>query len=151
VDTWFGGLRAAVLSTAAKAYRLLRQIMNSAAEDRLGTDNPCRIKNGGREPESDRPSVSVSEVAITMSGRLPTMPSSTAPFRSFTPLGSVHDGQSTVRTCASATCGRPGSPSPPWPGRPSPRSCTAPVTQPQRPPGATIVPPSTETGPSPPP
>jgi integrase len=63
VDTWFGGLRAAVPSTAAKAYRLLRQIMNSAVEDGLRAGSPCRIKNGGREPESDRPSVSVGEVA----------------------------------------------------------------------------------------
>jgi integrase len=63
VETWFDGLKAAVPSTAAKAYRLLRQIMKSAVEDRQRTDNPCRIKAGGLEPESDRPSVSVSEVA----------------------------------------------------------------------------------------
>jgi integrase len=63
VDIWFGGLRAAVPSTAAKAYRLLRQIMNSAVEDGLRAGSPCRIKNGGREPESDRPSISVGEVA----------------------------------------------------------------------------------------
>ncbi len=63
VERWSGDLKAAVPSTAAKAYRLLRQIMNSAVEDRMRTDNPCRIKAGGREPESDRPSVSVSEVA----------------------------------------------------------------------------------------
>jgi integrase len=63
VDTWFGQLKAGAPSTAAKAYRLLRQIMNTAVEDRLRPANPCRIKDGGKEPESDRPSVSVSEVA----------------------------------------------------------------------------------------
>jgi hypothetical protein len=63
VARWFGELRADAPSTAAKAYRLLRQILNSAVEDHMRTDNPCRIKAGGREPESDRPSVSVSEVA----------------------------------------------------------------------------------------
>jgi integrase len=63
VETWFGQLKAGVPSTAAKAYRLLRQIMNTAVEDRMRTDNPCRIRGGGREPESDRPSVSVLEVA----------------------------------------------------------------------------------------
>jgi len=59
----FRELKASAASTAAKAYRLLRQIMNTAIEDRLRRDNPCRIKDGRREPESDRPSVSVSEVA----------------------------------------------------------------------------------------
>lgn len=63
VEKWFGGLKAAAAPTAAKAYRLLRQIMNSAVEDRMRPDNPCRIKTGGREPESDRPIISVVEVA----------------------------------------------------------------------------------------
>jgi integrase len=70
VEIWFGGLKAAAPSTAAKAYRLLRQIMNSAVEERMRRDNPCRIKGGGREPEADRPSISVSEVA-TLAAAMP--------------------------------------------------------------------------------
>jgi integrase len=63
VEAWFGELKAAAPSTAAKAYRPLRQIMITAVEDRLRGDNPCRIKGAGTGPEADRPSVSVSEVA----------------------------------------------------------------------------------------
>lgn len=63
VEAWFGELQGRAACTAAKAYRLLRQIMNSAVEDRLRIANPCRIKDGGREPEAPRPAVSVSEVA----------------------------------------------------------------------------------------
>jgi hypothetical protein len=63
VETWFGGLKAGAPSTAAKAYQLLWQIMNSAVEDHMRMDNPCRIKAGGKESEEDRPGVSVLEVA----------------------------------------------------------------------------------------
>jgi hypothetical protein len=63
VENWFGELRAGAASTAAKAYRLLRQMVNSAVEDGLRIDNPCLIKNGGTEPEANRPEVSLSEVA----------------------------------------------------------------------------------------
>lgn len=35
--------------TVAKAYRLLKAIMNTAADDRLIRRNPCRIKGAGPE------------------------------------------------------------------------------------------------------
>lgn len=63
VEVWFGELKAAAAPTAAKAFRLLRQIMTSAVEDGLRMDNPCRIKGAAKEPVAERPAVSVSEVA----------------------------------------------------------------------------------------
>ena len=42
---------------AAKAYRLLRAILNSAVDDDLLGRNPCRIKGGGAEHASERPLV----------------------------------------------------------------------------------------------
>jgi integrase len=47
--------------TVAKAYRLLRAIMNTAVEDGLILRNPCRIKGGGLEPSPERPIVSIAE------------------------------------------------------------------------------------------
>ena len=41
-------------STAAKCYRLLKAIMNTAVEDEIISSNPCRVRGGGREPTSHR-------------------------------------------------------------------------------------------------
>jgi hypothetical protein len=41
--------------TAAKAYRLMKAIMNTAVEDRLIQRNPCRIKGAGQEASPERP------------------------------------------------------------------------------------------------
>lgn len=49
-------------STAAKCYRLLRSIMNTAVEDGLATVNPCTIKGAGVEPSDERPIPTVAEV-----------------------------------------------------------------------------------------
>lgn len=49
-------------STVAKAYRLLRGILNTAVEDDLIKKNPCRIKNAGVERPEERPVLTVSEV-----------------------------------------------------------------------------------------
>ncbi len=48
--------------TAAKAYRLLRAIMNTAVEDELIRRNPCRIKGGGLEQSPERPVLTVRPV-----------------------------------------------------------------------------------------
>lgn len=49
-------------STAAKCYRLLRAILNTAVEDGLLTANPCRIKGGGVERAEERPVPSIAQV-----------------------------------------------------------------------------------------
>ncbi|UPK76413.1 site-specific integrase [Nocardioidaceae bacterium SCSIO 66511] len=45
----------------AKAYRLLKAIMNTALDDGLIRRNPCRIKGGGSERSPERPSVDVAD------------------------------------------------------------------------------------------
>ena len=42
-------------TTPAKAYRLLRAMMNTAVDDELIVRNPCRVKNGGVERSPERP------------------------------------------------------------------------------------------------
>jgi integrase len=49
-------------STVAKAYRLLRTILNTALEDRFINENPCKIKNAGKEEAAERPTATVNEV-----------------------------------------------------------------------------------------
>ncbi len=48
--------------TAAKAYRLLRAILNTAVADELIVRNPCTIKGGGIERTSERPVATVAQV-----------------------------------------------------------------------------------------
>lgn len=48
--------------TTAKAYRLLRAIMNTAVDDGLIKRNPCRIKGAGSEESPERPVLSVAQV-----------------------------------------------------------------------------------------
>jgi integrase len=49
-------------STAAKCYRLLRAILNTAVEDELIPKNPCAIKGAGQEASSERPMLTRLEV-----------------------------------------------------------------------------------------
>src|SRR5437867_2189755 len=49
-------------STAAKCYRLLRAILNTAIEDRHLVSNPCTIKGAGVEPPDERVIPSVGQV-----------------------------------------------------------------------------------------
>ena len=46
----------------AKAYRLLRAVMNTAVDDGLVKRNPCRIKGAGSENSAERPVLSVAQV-----------------------------------------------------------------------------------------
>jgi integrase len=48
--------------TAAKAYRLLRAIFNTALDDGLIRRNPCRIKSADRENSPERPVLTVAQV-----------------------------------------------------------------------------------------
>jgi integrase len=48
--------------TTAKAYRLLRAIMNTAADDGLIRRNPCRIKGASQETSPERPVLTVAQV-----------------------------------------------------------------------------------------
>jgi integrase len=48
--------------TVAKAYRLLRAILNTAVDDGLIRRNPCRIKGAGDEHSPERPVLSVAQV-----------------------------------------------------------------------------------------
>ena len=49
-------------STVSKAYRLLRAVLNTAADDELIRRNPCRIKGAGVEHPAERPVLSLPEV-----------------------------------------------------------------------------------------
>ncbi len=61
IRSWHAALLRTDLSqaTVAKAYRLLRQIMQAAVDDRLRRENPCRIKGTAveRGPERKIPTV----------------------------------------------------------------------------------------------
>ncbi len=48
--------------TLAKAYRLMKAIMNTAVEDRLISRNPCRIKGAGQERSAERPVLTMAQV-----------------------------------------------------------------------------------------
>ncbi|MEU7811480.1 hypothetical protein [Pseudonocardia sp. NPDC049154] len=50
-------------TSAAKAYRLLRAVLNTAVEeDKLLTANPCRIRGADRESRDERPVLTVAQV-----------------------------------------------------------------------------------------
>jgi hypothetical protein len=48
--------------TVAKAYRLLKAILNTALDDGLIRRNPCRIKGAGQEKSPERPVLSLRQV-----------------------------------------------------------------------------------------
>ncbi|GHJ91048.1 putative prophage phiRv2 integrase [Streptomyces sp. NE5-10] len=48
--------------TVAKAYQILRAIMNTAVDDELIQRNPCRIKGAGAAKTAERPFLDVTEV-----------------------------------------------------------------------------------------
>lgn len=58
---------------AAKSYRLLRAILNTAVDDELIVRNPCRIRGGGAERADERPMIDaalVFKLADSISARL---------------------------------------------------------------------------------
>ncbi|MBF9128698.1 site-specific integrase [Plantactinospora sp. S1510] len=56
--------------TVAKAYRLLRSILNTAVSDRLITKNPCQIPGAGLEKSPERPTATIEQV-FTIAGAVP--------------------------------------------------------------------------------
>jgi integrase len=64
VRRWRKGLLDANVSevTVAKAYRLLKAIMNTAVDDGLIRRNPCRIKGASQETSPERPVLIVAQV-----------------------------------------------------------------------------------------
>ena len=48
--------------TLAKAYRLLKAVLNTAVDDGLIKRNPCRIKGAGQEKSPERPVLTITEV-----------------------------------------------------------------------------------------
>jgi integrase len=62
VRSWHASLAAKHSSTAAKAYRLLATIMNTAVADELIVRSPCRVKGAGVERPNERPVPSIDEV-----------------------------------------------------------------------------------------
>jgi integrase len=65
VRDWNASIRSGRISdtTAAKAYRLLRQIMQAAVDDRLIRDNPCRLRGAATEHSRERQIPTLDEVA----------------------------------------------------------------------------------------
>ena len=48
--------------TVAKAYRLLKAVLNTAADDGVIRRNPCRIKGAGQEKSPERPTLTIAQV-----------------------------------------------------------------------------------------
>ncbi len=73
-------------TTAAKAYRLLRAILNTATkDDGLIPENPCRIRGFDKEPHTERPTASVDQV-WSLSQLMPRRYSVLVLFAAFTGL-----------------------------------------------------------------
>jgi integrase len=73
VRQWHGELRLSAPDQAAKAYRLLRAILNTAVADELLGRNPCTIRGGGSEHARERPlleTATVLALADTIDQRL---------------------------------------------------------------------------------
>jgi integrase len=66
VRGWWARLAADIPSTAAGAYRLLAAICNTAAADQVILRSPCRVKGGGSEKSSERPTASIAEVSAAV-------------------------------------------------------------------------------------
>jgi integrase len=70
VRSWFGKMHKTTPSRAAKAYRVLRAILNTATDDGLIGRNPCRIVGPGQERAPERPLPS-SEQVVTLIAAAP--------------------------------------------------------------------------------
>ena len=78
----------------AKAYRLLRAVLNTAVDDDVLERNPCRIKRGGDEKPPERPTLTVEQVqALAM-----LMPPRWSAFVLVTVYGCLRWGEITALT-----------------------------------------------------
>jgi integrase len=50
------------ISEAAKAYRFVRAVLMTAADDRIIPRNPCRVRGAAEEKPDERPTLSVRQV-----------------------------------------------------------------------------------------
>jgi integrase len=66
VRAWNARLARQYPSTAAKAYRLLRAMLNTAVADELIARTPCRVDGAGIEQAAERPIASVAEVDVVV-------------------------------------------------------------------------------------
>lgn len=57
-----GATRQTGEASAARAYRTLRAMLNTAVEDGLILYNPCKLKGAGKAPTGERPTLSPTEV-----------------------------------------------------------------------------------------
>jgi integrase len=71
VRTWHARLARRHPSTAAKAYRLLRAICNTAVTDELIIRSPCRVEGAGTEQADERPIATLAEVGMMVEAMLP--------------------------------------------------------------------------------
>ncbi len=63
IRSWHAGISRDISSSmAAKCYRLLRAILNTAASDELILRNPCRIEGAGVEKPAERPQATAAQV-----------------------------------------------------------------------------------------
>ncbi|MFJ2578430.1 tyrosine recombinase XerC [Kitasatospora aureofaciens] len=63
VRAWRAALRkTGKKTTAAKCYRLLKSILETAVDDDLIRRNPCRVKGGGKEDAAERPHATIEQV-----------------------------------------------------------------------------------------
>ena len=62
VRHWFEGLADQYPARAAKAYRLLRAILNTAVADERIVRSPCRVDGAGVERSPERPTATLAEV-----------------------------------------------------------------------------------------
>jgi integrase len=67
---WWAALATSSPARAAKAYRLLRAILNTAVADGLLGRNPCQVARAGQERSPERPTATVAEVQ-TLADSLP--------------------------------------------------------------------------------
>jgi integrase len=68
VEEWHAELSQRHAITAAKAYRLLAQIMRAAIADGYLAKSPCQVKGGGVEVASERPTASIAEANALAEG-----------------------------------------------------------------------------------
>lgn len=62
IGQWHSALVAIKPAAAANAYRLLREIFNSAVRDDLLLRSPCRVPRGGADRAVERPMLTLAEV-----------------------------------------------------------------------------------------
>ena len=84
VRSWNAELAREHPVTAAKAYRLLRQLCSTAVADGIIGRNPCAVKGAGQEHSPERPTATVAEVTA-LADAMPARPPARHPSRGVVP------------------------------------------------------------------